>query len=238
MTDINKYEYSVVPTKIDFNGQITVPSLCAHAIDAIAKNIRVEGHGVDVLAKEQKTWVLLHSAFEIDQRPLLYEPMYVTVYPVAGRCGITYNRCIQFIDSDGNEFGRGTTEWCVIDIQSRKPVISSYEPIKPKHKFPCAIPRRIRDFIPQIVDNRKVRYSECDFNGHLNNIKYLDMFYDLLPENMLNLTKKIRLDINYRQEVLRGTDISIGLKEEEQNRFLFIARRDNTTLCSASLCSA
>ena len=34
--NMNTYEYSVVPEEIDFKGQITVPSLCGHVINAIA----------------------------------------------------------------------------------------------------------------------------------------------------------------------------------------------------------
>ncbi len=232
---MNTYKYSVDPENIDFNGQITIPALCSHAINAIAQNIRVEGYGVDVLAKEKRTWVLLRSAFEIDERPGLYDIIYVNVWPVAGSNGLTYNRCVRILDSRGRELGRGTTEWCVIDIESRRPIISALDCSDEVSPIPCRSPKRIRDFEPQFIDGRRVRYSECDFNGHLNNIKYVDMMYDMLPDSIIETDSKVRLDINYRHEALRGADISTGIRQEGDNQFLFIARSADRTLCSASI---
>ena len=45
MKQMNTYEYSAVPENTDFNGRITVPSLCGQMISAISQNIRVEGYG-------------------------------------------------------------------------------------------------------------------------------------------------------------------------------------------------
>ena len=52
---MNVYAYSVVPEEIDFKGRITVPSLCGHIINAIGQNIRKEGFGIDVMAKDSHT---------------------------------------------------------------------------------------------------------------------------------------------------------------------------------------
>ena len=60
---MNTYEYSVVPENIDFKGQMTVPSICGHIINAIGQNIRKEGFGIDVRASSNRSWILLRSAF-------------------------------------------------------------------------------------------------------------------------------------------------------------------------------
>lgn len=72
---MNTYEYSVVPENIDFKGRITVPAMCGHLINAIGQNIRKEGYGIDVMARANRSWVLMRSAFEIDCRPDLYAPL-------------------------------------------------------------------------------------------------------------------------------------------------------------------
>ena len=60
---MNIYAYSVVPEEIDFKGRITVPSLCGHIINAIGQNIRKEGFGIDVMAKENRSWILIRTLF-------------------------------------------------------------------------------------------------------------------------------------------------------------------------------
>ena len=174
---MNIYAYSVVPEEIDFKGRITVPSLCGHIINAIGQNIRKEGFGIDVMAKENRSWILIRSAFEIDQRPALYSPLFVSVWPVS-KGGISFYRCIRITDENGKELGRGTTEWCMIDIASRRPIYPGDDlDVCGRHfSLPCEGPRRIQDFAPDMTDSRKVGYSECDFNGHLNNNRRGDDF--------------------------------------------------------------
>lgn len=231
---MNTYEYSVAPENIDFRGQITVPSLCRDIINAIGQNIRVEGYGIDVMARERRSWVLLRSAFEIDSRPGLYAPLQITVWPVSSG-GITYNRCVRVTGRDGKEVGRGTTEWCIIDIDSRRPLFPELAMADSGLEIPCRSPKRIRDFSADFSDNRIIRYSDCDFNGHLNNTRYLEMMYDMLPEEAIDGDSPIRLDFNYRHEARRGEDISLGLKKENGGECLFYAKSADVTLCSASL---
>lgn len=97
---INTFEYSVAPENIDYQGQATVPSICGSIINAIGQNIRKEGCGIDVMRKAGRSWVLLRSAFEIDDRPSLYDNYNVKVWPVKGK-GLTYNRCVKLTDAEG-----------------------------------------------------------------------------------------------------------------------------------------
>ena len=166
---INTFEYSVAPENIDYQGQATVPSICGSIINAIGQNIRKEGCGIDVMRKAGRSWVLLRSAFEIDDRPSLYDNYNVKVWPVKGK-GLTYNRCVKLTDAEGEEIGRGTTEWCVIDIHTRKPIFPELGLTDVDIPIPCKSPRRIIDFLPDFIKHKEVGYSECDFNGHLNGL--------------------------------------------------------------------
>ena len=237
MEKMTTYEYSGVPENRDSLGRITVPALCGHLINAIGQNIRKEGYGIDVMARDNRSWVLMRSAFEIDSRPNLYAPLYISVWPVRGS-GLTYNRCVRVTDEEGREIGRGTTEWCIIDRTSRRPVFPDLGLDSSESGIPCRSPRRIRDFDPEVKDDRKVCYSDCDFNGHLNNTRYVELLYDMLPEDMLGCPAPLRLDLNYRHEVRRGENVTLGLKKEAGDEYLFIARAGEQTLCSAALTQA
>lgn len=231
---INTFEYSVAPENIDYQGHATVPSICGSIINAIGQNIRREGCGIDVMRKAGRSWVLLRSAFEIDDRPSLYDNYNVKVWPVKGK-GITYNRCVKLTDAEGEEIGRGTTEWCVIDIHTRKPIFPELGLTDVDIPVPCKSPRRIIDFLPDFIKHKEVGYSECDFNGHLNNTHYIEMFYNLLPESVLSSGVFTRIDINFRREVHRGDDVSFGIRKASDEEYLFMAKAGDATLCHASL---
>ena len=107
-----------------------------------------------------------------------------------------------------------------------------------RERNPGRSPRRIRDFDPEVKDDRRVCYSDCDFNGHLNNTRYVELLYDMLPEDILDRPTPLRLDLNYRHEVRRGESVTIGLKKETGGEYLFIAKAGEQTLCSAALTQA
>ena len=231
---MNTYEYSVAPENIDFEGHITVPSICGNIVNAIGQNIRREGQGIDVMNNAGRSWVLLRSAFEIDERPKLYDNFNITVWPVKGK-GLTYNRCIRITDDEGSEIGRGTTEWCVIDIKSRRPIFPDLDLSNVDIDIPCRSPRRMADFQPELTGSKEIGYSDCDFNGHLNNTHYIEMFYNLLPKEMLSTGLSARIEINYKHEAHSGSKVSYGVSKASDEEFLFIARSAENTLCCASL---
>jgi medium-chain acyl-[acyl-carrier-protein] hydrolase len=234
---VNTFEYSVAPENIDFQGLATVPSMCGNIINAIGQNIRKEGCGVDVMKEAGYSWVLLRSAFEIDDRPRLYDLYNIKVWPVKGG-GLTYNRCVTITDDEGKEIGRGVTEWCVIDIKTRRPISPELDLSDVDIPAPCRSPRRIVDFEPELCKDKEIGYSDCDFNGHLNNTHYIEMFYNMLPDEVLSSGLLTRIDINFRKEVHRGDIVSFGLRRKSEDEFLFVAKTQGSPLCHASLLTA
>lgn len=231
---VNTFEYSAAPENVDFQGHATVPFICGSIINAIGRNIREEGCGIDVMRNAGRSWVLLRSAFEIDERPLLYDNYNIKVWPVKGK-GLTYNRCVMLTDSEGEEIGRATTEWCVIDIDTRKPIFPDLGLADVDLPVPCRSPRRIADFLPDITRDKEVGYSECDFNGHLNNTHYIEMFYNLLPGDVLSNGLFTRIDINFRREVHCGDNVTFGVRKASDDEYLFVAKTGGAPLCHASL---
>jgi hypothetical protein len=48
---------------------------------------------------------------------------------------------------------------------------------------------------------RKAAYSDIDYNGHVNNARYIQWIQDAVPPELLEGAEKIRLDINYLNEI-------------------------------------
>ncbi len=231
---MNSYEYSVCPEHIDFQGRATIPSICGDIINAIGRNIRVEGYGVDVMQQAGWTWVLLRSAIEIDERPRLYDNFNVFVWPSKGS-ELTYNRCVKITNDEGQEIGRATTEWCVIDKETRRPISPGMIVDNADIAIPCKKAKRMTDFPIEESESKIIGYSDCDFNGHMNNTHYVEMFYNMLPKDLLSTGLPVRLDINYKHEGRSGAEVSCGIRKVKSDEFQFIAKSNDRTLCQASL---
>lgn len=63
------------------------------------------------------------------------------------------------------------------------------------------------------LGERQIQYSDLDYNGHLNNAIYGDIFYDFVPEGMMG--KKLeKIQINFVNESLLGETIRIFGEEK------------------------
>jgi acyl-ACP thioesterase len=73
----------------------------------------------------------------------------------------------------------------------------------------CENPAKIK--VPSEVScmcNRTARFSDIDFNGHVNNTVYADIMCDALPEDYQKRVPK-SFEINYVNEVLQGEHLEI-----------------------------
>lgn len=231
----NVYYNSVQPDDIDLTGFSTIPALYRMAISAVGQNIRKEGYGVDVLADHNQTWVLARCGIEIFRRPELYSDIAISVWKGTDN-SVCHGRNIEIYDGTSCELiGCGITDWCILDKESRKTVISPLESTLAERPVDCRQPRRISSFEGGKTICSQVGYSECDFNGHLNNCRYVDWFFNLLPEKVTSLTSHLRLDINFKREIQKGSDIIASIKEMKNGQIDFCLRHTCGIACLASL---
>jgi hypothetical protein len=59
------------------------------------------------------------------------------------------------------------------------------------------------------IGERKAAYSDIDYNGHVNNTRYIQWVQDTITPGILEATVQMRLDINYLCEVKFGETVEI-----------------------------
>lgn len=232
----NIFTYTVQPDDIDLSGLSTIPSLYRKVIGAIGLNIRNEGYGIDVMSSLGLTWALARCGIEFKQRPALYSELTVSVFK-GNDDDLSHGRNIEIRDSKGELIGCGSTDWCVLDKGTRRPVISNLESPLEAKEVACVRPRRLLPFKSIQEVSCQAGYSECDFNGHLNNCRYVDWFFNLIPDRMASLKKPVRLDINFKNEIPRGSKILASVKQIGRKRVDFCLRQSGAVACLASLSS-
>lgn len=230
----NVYKYSIQPEDVDQTRLSTIPSLYRKVISAVANNIRKEGYGVDVLSEKGQTWVLVRCGIEILRRPELYADLTIAVWK-GDEDSICHSRNVEIYGATGEMLGCGITDWSILDKESHRPVVMNLESTLEAKTVTCKKPRRIIQFEGGNTKHGQVGYSECDFNGHLNNCRYVDWFFNLLPEKATALSSRIRLDINFKREILKGADIIASIKEICSGQIDFCIRQSCGIACLASL---
>ena len=231
---MSTYTCSVTPDCLDGGGLARIPAIYEMIINSIGLHIKDEGFGINVMEGRGLSWTLARGAFEFGRRPSLYEKLTVSVCD-GEKSALTTSRYVKIFDENGDTVARAVADWCVIDKQTRKPTPFEVPSDNDLLHKPCPSPQRIRPFVSSRRSSRKVGYSECDFNGHLNNCRYVEMFYNLLPKRIANRTEGVRLDINFLKEIPLGAQVVSYLKPGSYNDFQFCMQHNGSPACCAAL---
>lgn len=216
MAEKTDYNYKVDPQWVDFTMRASLAALTNAVLSVAGRDAQIKGFGTDKLNKENLSWVLLRMAVEFDRRPEQYCDFTITTWVSDySRMSSTRNFTVQ--DDQGREFGRVVTQWCMIDLMTRRPVdlttpkvADTYGKFVVDSPSPIDPPRRLGAIEPQTKLTRDVVYSDIDFNRHVNTLRYLEMMLDRLPIERFTEDRPVRMDLNFQHECRYGEQLEIG----------------------------
>lgn len=221
MAEKTTYEYEIDPQRVDYSMRITISSLTDLVLSVAGVDAQTKGFGTDVLNADDYSWVLLRMALEYDKRPLQFTRIRITTWVSDyGRMMSTRNFTLE--DENGNEIGRVVTQWCMINLTTRRPVdlttpavAATYAQYVVDAPSPTEPPRRLGPVEVQTQTSHDVAYSDIDFNRHVNTLRYLDMMLDRLPIELFSQELPMRMDINFLHECRYGQTLAIGHEHSE-----------------------
>ena len=72
----------------------------------------------------------------------------------------------------------------------------------------CGDPKKIDAMCTGEVYERTIRFSDIDYNGHMNNTVYADIMFDFLPSEFREKAPK-EVAINFKNELLEGETMDV-----------------------------
>ncbi len=205
-----------------------------------AANLHLNTYGptMDEIRDGGHAFLLSRVRVSIYRAISAYTPIEAQTWVSNADQGYSFNRFYRIL-ADGETVAEATSVWALISMNDRRPIrVSEFS-----YHFPgdtpsaLTLPRRIR-FAgePEAVGERRIVYSDCDYNGHLNNTHYPDLLCDFLPEG-----EKRRVSdfvINFLGEASLGENLTVyrAPDPERNGRYLFRTRRaDGSTNIEAVL---
>ncbi len=228
-----KYDYRVEPYEVDMTLRASLTSIGNGVLHTAGEDADRNGFGTRELGCSNAAWVLSRMAVELDRRPRQYERFSVTTW-VSGISRIATTRNFELHDSGGSLFGAAVTLWSVIDMDSRRPLdlrgLLDCAAALCDSPSPAEVPRRLSAPSEAAAEERTVRYSDIDFNGHANSMKYLEWVADMLPVESLMEDRFARIDINYLHEARYGSRLKI-VTDGAPDPLFQISSADGTPVC-------
>lgn len=219
MADKAYFTYKVEPQSLDFSSRLKAPALIMSALNAAGADAHNKGFDYVDMEQDDNTWVLSRMAIEVSYRPRQYSDYEIETW-ISGYNRLLSTRNFRIYDEEGKQFATMTSMWAMLNVKSRTAVdLTRTADVHAKYMVqeepPCAAPCRLRAVTEGVEFRHTVRYSDIDFNRHMNTIRYVEMIFDHLPIESIAEDRPFRLDLHFMREAVLGEVLTISTKEEE-----------------------
>lgn len=162
-------------------------------------NLQVDNTGpsLDALRDAKKLAFILSKIKIIFHKPLhAYEDINVRTWTCESR-GFTFTRCFDIYRGE-ELIAEAISFWALLDLNDRRLVrCDGFDlGIEPDAPLDIQVPRRIKQPEGELSDlgKREIKYSDIDYNMHMNNTKYPNMLCDYMPIDSVGKIKEMTLE--------------------------------------------
>ena len=194
---------------IDKSDRLTLDAVFQFFQEAAICHAENLGVGREDMARTGQAWILSRMSVLVDRRPKYCETVTVRSWPRGGE-KLFAMRNYDIRDKDDIPVIAARSAWIILDMEKRRPLRpQSIMDSLPQNEGLEAIPPEAggaaglaeRENL-QKTSERKALYTDVDYNGHVNNVSYIKWIEDALEPQFLEKAEKMRLDINYLNEIL------------------------------------
>ena len=216
-------EYTITTNQLDKYDHVTIASaldLCQSIAGHHADDL---GIGYENFIKENKIWLIIGSKMTYLKHIKAPNKLKVVTYPLKPN-SLHCERDYYIYDDNNDLCIKCTSKWVIYDfikkrinvcsnIMSGQEFIASRAYDEPLTKMDID---KIDDY--KKVLTHEVTFTDLDHNGHFNNTRYCNLFYDIHPLEENELINEIQVD--YINQCFMGDKLDVYVKEIENTYFL------------------
>lgn len=217
--DKTAYEWDTVVTsfEVDMFSRLRLSALMKLHQEIGEMHLKEFGTDSNRLRELQNVaFIFTKVAIKVRRLPVMEEKIRIRTWCSALK-GVRFTRNYVVFSADGEVLTEAKGEVTTINLQNRKIVrprdIEDFSQFLYNDRLEnsCEYPQKIEP--PEVCEHkqlRKIRFSDIDYNGHVNNTVYADMMLDCLSADILAQPVK-GFEINYISEVRPEETLEIGL---------------------------
>ena len=142
---------------------------------------------------------------------------------------VAYPRAAVGYDENGEELFRVISLWVLMDLDTRAMVLPGKSGVDVSGLLvgtELAPPASLLPKVLERTEHRKVRYTDLDRNGHMNNCRYLEWVTDLLPSGFHNEHKMKEFTVCYLSEARESEELTLNWQCDSEGVLRVEATRD------------
>jgi acyl-ACP thioesterase len=178
------------------------------------------GVGREAMSVTGQVWILSRISVQWDRRPKWRDSLTVRSWP-RGADKLFALRDYDIRDGEDRPLVRGRSGWIILDLEKRRPLRPQaiMENLPRNEGLDALTDGPVSLSFPEEGENgsvvkageRRVVYSDIDYNGHVNNTRYIEWIQDIVEPGVLERAARMRLDVNYLSEVKLGGTVELWM---------------------------
>ncbi|MEZ5083233.1 MAG: thioesterase [Bacteroidales bacterium] len=213
---------------VDVTGYMNFAAIARYLQEAAWHSADQLGFGFETAKEMNQFWVLIKQWIKMDRFPKWKEKIVIETWP-RGVNGYWVLRDYFIKDDKGETLGGVTSSWMLINTLTRRPERPVITPevlpyIGSQLALEGSAPKI--EFISQNEkkDSLKVRYSDMDLHGHVNNSRYIEWIFNALSACGLK-NKYSSLQINHLAETVENDILDVVVSDIENTVFIKAEKR-------------
>lgn len=154
-----------------------------------------------------------------------------------GEKGFRHNRCFRVL-REGKAVAEATSQWALVNLKDGSLVKVEDMPCRIEPEEPITLsdlPPRLR--LPplsqmELAGERRIVYSDIDYNGHMNNTRYPDMLCDFIPE--MRHSRMTGMTLSYRKEAVFAHTLRV-FRQKAEDGYLLCTVDEDGNICTEAL---
>ncbi len=192
------------------------------------------GISINHIEEKPYTWLLLNWKLRVFLRPAWNSELVVKTWPNASDKLYSY-RDFEIYTKNNELVAQATSKWVFINLNTLSIEKTSQEILdiyKPSNTYifeePMSKLKEPQEY--EFIENYTITRSDLDINGHANNLSYLKIATNILPEDVY-INKDFRdIEIMYKKECKLGDEVACIYSVEGNTYTIAIKSKDLSTL--------
>jgi acyl-ACP thioesterase len=219
-----KESFSVRSYEVDAFNELSVPALWGYLQEAAGLSADSLGFGVKRCLDAGFTWVLARQRLELSRVARLGAAVEIETWPNGIDRLAAFREFV--VRERGEEIGRATSTWFLLDVKSRRPVDpgTALASAFPRERGPSviALPGAKVPALeqPELERPFAIRFADIDLNWHVNNVSYVQWLLEGVPKETWHEQRPAVVDAQYVAECDWGGRILTRARATAPGQFL------------------
>src|SRR5512138_1828521 len=222
--------FAVHTYEVDAFGALDAAALSGYLSEVAGLHAAELGVGLDALMARGLTWVLARQKIENPAPIVLGDTIEIETWP----SGIDRLAALRdfVVRRGGEEVARATTQWFVLDVETRRPVrpadvLDARFPREPRPPAVALTAGKLPELRAWDFQKRfHVRYSDIDVNLHVTNTSYVAWAIEAVPRDLWRSSRLASVEVQFVAETRYGQAILSRLAAAGEGAFAHAVVRE------------